>query len=98
LQEYLEKLQAIRRQNYMERKRIQQRAAGACGAPPPAAVKQHPPTPKPASSEPPGKPQISADERRKKIAALKVCWHTVPTDITLYSSTFGRLNIRIFTY
>ena len=79
----MEKLQAIRRQNYMERKRIQQRAAGACGAPPPAAVKQHPPTPKPASSEPPGKPQISADERRKKIAALKVCWHTVPTDITL---------------
>ena len=67
----MEKLQAIRKQNYMDRKRIQQRAAMAFDAPPPV-VKQHVPMPKPAVSEPTSKPEISADERRKKIAALKV--------------------------
>ena len=71
MQEYLEKLQAIRKQNYMERKRIQQRIAVACDVPPPS-LQQRPASPKPAKSEPTGKPEISADERRKKIAALKV--------------------------
>ena len=71
MQEYLEKLQAIRKQNYMERKRIQQRIAVVYDAPPPA-VQQRPVSPKPAKSEPTSKPEISADERRKKIAALKV--------------------------
>lgn len=91
----MEKLQAIRRQNYMERKRIQQCAAGPCDAPPPAAVMQHPPTPKPAISEPPGKPQISADERRKKIAALKVLLAHLYQLTSLFSSI---LHLADYTY
>ena len=59
-EEYLAKLQAIRRQNFLERKRIQDRAQGVMQAPPPS-----PPPPAPRS-------ETEMEARRKKIAALKV--------------------------
>lgn len=59
LQEYLTRLRAIRQQNYQERKRIQLRRdnnQGILDPPPPSALPL----------------QLDPDERRRKIAALKV--------------------------
>lgn len=59
VQEYLARLQAIRQQNYQERKRIQQRYSSN------EDRKEEPP--------PSGPPlQLDPDERRRRIAALKV--------------------------
>ena len=89
LQEYLIKLQAIRLQNYQERKRIQQRMI-LYQAPPSSKPKEEVGKPKvdksgedrleaeklnaPAAIPPPTSPppQLDPEERRRKIAALKV--------------------------
>ena len=60
--EYLAKLQAIRRQNFLERKRIQERVQGEVAAPTP-------------SPPPLRRPETEVEARRKKIAALKVTAH-----------------------
>ena len=56
MQEYLARLQAIRQQNYQERKRIQQR------------LNLH----KDKKKEAPAHPQPDLEDRKRKIAALKV--------------------------
>ncbi|CAB3978371.1 serine threonine- kinase Nek1-like isoform X2 [Paramuricea clavata] len=60
-QDYLTRLEAIRKQNYRERIAIQQRMAKVRG-----------PVAKPSSGGENGDPRVDPDARRKKIAALKV--------------------------
>jgi len=80
LQEYLQKLKAIRQQNYMERKRIQHKAHVFPKIPSP---EKSPHYDAPGEVVRPSVPKLSlqaqdkpapfdAEERRRKIAALKV--------------------------
>ena len=63
-EEYLAKLQAIRRQNYLERKRIQDKAH--------IAVSRDNDRSSPTGHAPTPAEEIELNARRKKIAALKV--------------------------
>ena len=71
-EEYLAKLQAIRRQNYLEKKRIMEKVSASkdTGASPsPPAPRDHPPPPPQAGRR---REEDELEVRRKKIAALKV--------------------------
>lgn len=71
-EEYLAKLQAIRRQNYLEKKRIMEKVSAsrdAGASPPPPAPRDHPPPPPQAGRR---REEDELEARRKKIAALKV--------------------------
>ena len=89
LQEYLQKLMAIRQQNYQERKRIQQKAQ-VFQKPPEKSRNEAPgkavrPTVPQLSLQPQDKPApFDAEERRRKIAALKVRMGLVGTDTGLH--------------
>ena len=65
-EEYLAKLQAIRRQNYLEKKRIQERVNL------PSTASPGPPSPPPRAVPVFPRPHDELEARRKKIAALKV--------------------------
>lgn len=70
-EEYLAKLQAIRRQNYLEKKRIMEKVSAskdAGASPPPPAPRDHPPPPQVGRR----REEDELEARRKKIAALKV--------------------------
>ena len=79
LQDYLARLQAIRQQNYLERKRIQQRMQ---------LYRPDPPQPEapPKTRVVGGPPQINLEERRRKIAALKVRGRSVVLTLALSPS------------
>ena len=66
-EEYLTKLQAIRRQNYLEKKRIMERVSVGKDPTPPAPVKEEP---APVGGRRREEEELEA--RRRKIAALKV--------------------------
>ena len=80
--EYLAKLQAIRRQNYLEKKRIQEKIqlAGRDSVrdtppslPPPPTKHTPSPPPPPTKHTPTPSQLMELEARKKKIAALKVC-------------------------